>query len=126
MGDRDDLKYSPNIWLFWREVNAETKAGSGEFHTVFKTLAPPDVTNAVSVTTTSSENSEPRMALILVGYGDLNPQIFGRGRRKVIGFLDTISFARILNSIQRSVNIPNVLLEIETQHATRSLNSNNK
>ncbi|MBI2454435.1 MAG: hypothetical protein HYV54_02610 [Parcubacteria group bacterium] len=105
LGHRPDIKFSPLIWLLW-------KKGDDGKYSVAKQV---DRTNLFSITTVAAVDGELRMALLPVGYGDLNPQIYARNRRRVIGLLDNESFAGIKNAIEQAVNIQQVISDLEKQ-----------
>ena len=110
LGHRTDLKFSPLVWLCWR------KEADGKY----SVLAPADTTSASSITSVAGADGKIRMALLAVGLGEMNPQIYGPKRRRVAGLLDNMNFIAIKNGVERAINIPQVLHDLAAHHARRA------
>lgn len=111
LGHRPDLKFSPLIWLCWR------KEADGKY----SVLAPADTASVSSITSVAGADGKIRMALLAVGLGEMNPQIYGPKRRRVAGLLDNANFIAIKNGVERAINIPQVLHDLEVHSRTSTL-----
>ena len=114
LGHRPDLEFSPLIWLFWRK-------GSDGVYSVLGTV---DNTNVFSITSVSAPNGKLRMALLPVGLNEMNAQIYGPKRRRIIGLLDNINFTIVKNYLERAVNIPQILRDLAVHHTRFSKKKN--